>query len=161
MNPHGGAIAGRIVMEHTDQLKLAHGDVTGDILKAFFDVYRELGYGFSEIVYRRALAFVIRASGLEALEEVPLEVHFRGAIVGRFHADLIAARVVLVETKATPTLQSYAEAQLLNYLKAAGGGVGMLLNFGHEPTFKRRVLGSVNPSLPALRPARIDMAGHL
>lgn len=135
-------------MEQTDQLKLAHGDVTGDILKAFFDVYRELGYGFSEIVYRRALALVIRASGLEALEEVPLEVHFRGAIVGRFHADLIVARVVL-ETKATPTLQSYAEAQLLNYLKAAGGGVGMLLNFGHEPTFKRRVLGSVNPSLPA------------
>jgi GxxExxY protein len=136
-------------MEHTDQSKLAHGDITGEILKAFFDVYRELGFGFSEIVYRRALALVIRGSGLEALEEVPLEVHFRGARVGRFHADLVVARVVLVETKATATLQSYAEAQLLNYLKAAGGGVGMLLNFGHEPTFRRRVLGSTSPSLPA------------
>ena len=137
-------------MEQTDQSNLTHGDVTGEILNAFFDVYRELGYGFSEIVYRRALALVIRASGLEALEEVPLEVHFRGALVGRFHADLIVARVVLVETKAIATLESYAEAQLLNYLKAAGGGVGMLLNFGHQPTFKRRVLGSLNPSLPSI-----------
>ena len=137
-------------MEQTDQSKLAHSTITGEILKAFFDVYRELGYGFSEVVYRRALALVIRASGLEALEEVPLEVHFRGALVGRFHADLIVARVVLVETKATTTLQNYAEAQLLNYLKAAGGGVGMLLNFGHQPTFKRRVLGSLNPSLPSI-----------
>ena len=137
-------------MEQADQSKLTHSDVTGEILKAFFDVYRELGYGFSEIVHRRALALVIRASGLEALEEVPLEVHFRGAIVGRFHADVIVARVVLVETKAIATLESYAEAQLLNYLKAAGGGVGMLLNFGHQPTFKRRVLGSLNPSLPSI-----------
>ena len=137
-------------MEQTEQSNLTHSDVTGEILKAFFDVYRELGYGFSEIVYRRALALVIRASGLEALEEVPLEVHFRGAIVGRFHADLIVARVVLVETKAIATLESYAEAQLLNYLKAAGGGVGMLLNFGHQPTFKRRVLGCLNPSLPSI-----------
>jgi GxxExxY protein len=136
-------------MEQTDESKLAHSTITGEILKVFFDVYRELGYGFSEVVYRRALALVIRASGLEALEEVPLEVHFRGAVVGRFHADLIVARVVLVETKAAATLERYAEAQLLNYLKAAGGGVGMLLNFGHEPTFKRRVLGSTNPSLPA------------
>jgi GxxExxY protein len=136
-------------MAETDQSKLAHSPVTGEILKAFFDVYRELGYGFSEVVYRRALALVIRASGLEALEEVPLEVHFRGAVIGRFYADLVVARVVLVETKATATLESYAEAQLLNYLKAAGGGVDMLLNFGHEPTFKRRVLGSTNPSLPA------------
>ena len=141
-------------MEQTDQSKLAHGNVTGEILKTFFDVYRELGYGFSEVVYRRALALVIRASGLEALEEVPLEVHFRGAVVGRFHADLIVARVVLVETKATATLERYAEAQLLNYLKAAGGGVGMLLNFGHEPTFKRLVLSSTNPSLPAIHAER-------
>jgi GxxExxY protein len=139
-------------MAETDPSKLAHSQVTGEILKAFFDVYRELGYGFSEIVYRRALALVIRTSGLEALEEVPLEVHFRGVVIGRFHADLIVARVVLVETKATAKLESYAEAQLLNYLKAAGGGVGMLLNFGHEPTFKRRVLGSTNSSLPAFGP---------
>lgn len=59
-------------------LPLAHQTVTGEILKAFFDVYRELGYGFSEIVYRRALGIVLRSGGLEAVEEYPLEVRFRG-----------------------------------------------------------------------------------
>jgi GxxExxY protein len=151
MKQDGDAIADSRVMEQRDAPKLAHGAVTGEILKAFFDVYRELGYGFSEVVYRRALAIVIRALEHEVLEEVPLEVHFRGAVIGRFHADLIVARVVMVETKAAAALESYAEAQLLNYLKAAGGGVGMLLNFGHQPTFKRLVLGSSNPSLPALQ----------
>jgi GxxExxY protein len=137
-------------VENTDKITLAHGAVTGEILKAFFDVYRELGYGFSEVVYRRALSLVLRAAGLEAVEEVPLEVHFRGRLIGRFSADVIVARVVLVEIKASTKLEHYAEAQLLNYLKAAGGGVGMLLNFGHEPTFKRMVLGTSEPSLPAV-----------
>lgn len=140
-------------MEEIDDAKLAHRAVTGDILRAFFEVYRELGYGFSEVVCRRALAMVIRDSGLDVAEEVPLEVHFRGAVIGRFYADLIVAGVVLVETKAAATLESYAQAQLLNYLKAAGGGVGMLLNFGRQPTFKRLVLGNTDASLPKLQPS--------
>jgi GxxExxY protein len=130
--------------------KLAHGAVTQEILKAFFAVYTELGHGFSEVVYRRALAIVIRSSGLQVAEEVPLEVHFRRVLVGRFYADLVVAGVVLVETKAAATLERYAEAQVLNYLKAAGGGVGMLLNFGRQPAFKRFVLGDTDASLPSL-----------
>lgn len=130
---------------------LAHQEVTGAILKSFFDVYREMGYGFSEIVYRRALGIVLRSTGLEAVEEVPLEVRFRGSLIGRFHADMVVGRVVLVETKAAFTLEGYAQAQVLNYLKAAGGGVALLLNFGHEPTYKRLVLGDISQSLPKLR----------
>ena len=138
-------------MVHADASHLAHSGVTGEVLRSFFDVYRELGYGFSEVVCRRALALALRAAGLEAIEEVPLEVHFRGALIGRFYADVIVSGVVLVEIKATATLEGYAQAQLLNYLRAAGGGVGMLLNFGREPTFRRLVLGSVESSLPQLR----------
>ena len=138
-------------MPQRGQSTLAHQEITGEILRAFFDVYRELGFGFSEIVYRRALGIVLRSSGLEAVEEFPLEVRFRGTIVGRFHADMIVARVVLVETKASATLEDYAQAQTLNYLKAAGCGVAMLLNFGREPTYKRLVLGSLEASLPKLR----------
>ena len=93
---------------------------------------------------------MIRAAGLHAVAEVPLEVHFRGTLIGRFYADLVVERVVLVEIKAAATIESYAEAQLLNYLKAAGGGVGMLLNFGRQPTFKRLVLGDPTGSLPRL-----------
>jgi GxxExxY protein len=151
MFPAGGTVAVQKLMEHAEEPRLAHSTVTGEILKSFFEVYRELGYGFSEVVCRRALVVVLRAAGLEAMEEVPLEVHFRGALIGRFYADVVVAGVVLVETKAAATLEGYAQAQLLNYLKAAGGGVGMLLNFGREPTFKRLVVGDPGTSLPQLR----------
>jgi GxxExxY protein len=136
------------------ETQLAHKAITGEILKAFFEVHRELGYGFSEVVCRRALAITIRAAGLEAVEEMPLEVHYRGALIGRFYADVIVAGVVLVETKAAGAMEDYAQAQMLNYLKAAGGGVGMLLNFGREPTFKRLVLGNAGESLPCLQSRR-------
>ncbi len=129
---------------------LVHQQVTGAILKSFFEVYNELGFGFPEIVYRRSLGILLRAAGLDAIEEVPLRVVFRGVLVGRFNADMVVERVVLVETKATFTIESYAQAQILNYLKAAGGGVGMLLNFGHEPTYRRLVLGNASNSLPRL-----------
>jgi GxxExxY protein len=128
----------------------AHGDVTGGILAAFFEVHRELGYGFAEIIYRRALAIVLRSSGLTALEEPALTVVFRGATIGNFHPDLVVQNVVLVEVKAAATLDNYAQAQLLNYLKAAGGGVGMLLNFGRQANYKRLVMGDANSSLPVL-----------
>ncbi|MEO8522110.1 MAG: GxxExxY protein [Acidobacteriota bacterium] len=104
---------------------LAHQEVAGAILKSFFDVYRELGYAFSEIVYRRALGTVLRSTGLEAVEEVPLEVRFRGSMIGRCHADIIVGRAMLIETKAAFTLEGYAQTQVLNCLKAAGGGVAI------------------------------------
>jgi GxxExxY protein len=128
-------------MAPPDDSSLAHAPVTRTILGCFYEVYRELGYGFSEVIYRRALAIVIRAAGLNAIEEVPIAVHFRGEVIGRFYADLLVEGVVLVEIKAAATLENYAVAQLLNYLKAAGGGVGLLLNFGRQPGMKRLVLG--------------------
>ena len=127
-----------------------HAEVTRAIIGCFFEVYRELGYGFSEAVYRRALRIVIRAAGLNVIEEVPLSVRFRGEVIGRFYADLVVDGVVLVEIKAAAHVDNYAVAQLLNYLKAAGGGVGLLLNFGREPAFKRLVLGTAASILPPI-----------
>jgi GxxExxY protein len=134
----------------TDSTNLVHAAITGQILGSFFEVHRELGHGFSEVVYRRALAILLREAGLAAADEVPLRVHFRGEVIGTFRADLIVAGVVLVEIKAAASLDNYAEVQLLNYLKAAGGGVGMLLNFGRSPAFRRRVVGEPRNSLPLL-----------
>ena len=81
----------------------------------------------------------------------PLQVHFRGHMIGSFFADLIVDRTVLIEVKATATMENYAIAQTLNYLKVAGGGVGLLLNFGRKPESKRLVMGDPFNSLPALR----------
>ena len=141
-------------MYHQHEVNLPHAAITDRIISAFYEVYRELGYGFSEIVYRRALAVVLRQSGLAVIEEAVISVTFRGSTIGVFYADLIVAGVILVEVKASSTIEKYAQAQILNYLKAAGGGIGLLLNFGREPAYKRFVMGD-DPanSLPALRAA--------
>ena len=139
-------------MHRNHRVDLPHADITDRIIGAFYDVYRELGYGFSEVVCRRALALVLRQYGLEVAEERAIAVTFRGSIIGIFHADMVVAGVVLVGIKASSTIEKYAEAQILNYLKAAGGGVGLLLNLGREATYKRFAMGDdpIN-SLPVLR----------
>jgi GxxExxY protein len=143
-----------LAMYHQHEVNLPHADITDRIISAFYEVYRELGYGFSEVVYRRAMAVVLRQSGLEVIEEAMISVTFRGSTIGIFYADLVVAGVILVEIKASSTIEKYAEAQILNYLKAAGGGIGLLLNFGRETTYKRFAMGDdPTNSLPALRTA--------
>lgn len=139
-------------MDTQREPNLPHADVTDRIIGAFYEVYGELGYGFSETVYRRATGVVLRQSGVDATEERVITVLFRGFTIGTFHADIVVAGVVLVEVKASNVIEKYAEAQILNYLKAAGGGVGLLLNFGRQPTYKRFVMGEdPTNSLPGLR----------
>jgi len=137
---------------HQHEVDLPHAEITAPIIGAFYDVYRELGYGFSELVYRRALAIALRQHGLEVAEEQMISVTFRGFTIGTFYADLIVGGVILVEVKGSSTIEKYAEAQILNYLKAAGGGVGLLLNFGREAIYKRFAMGdNLAESLPGLR----------
>jgi GxxExxY protein len=151
----GAPVAECFGMHQQHEVSLPHADVTDRIIGAFFDVHRELGHGFSELIYRRAVALVLRQNGLEATEERIISVAFRGSIIGTFYADIVVADVVLVEVKASNTIEKYAEAQILNYLKAAGGGVGLLLNFGREATYKRFAMGNdPTNSLPALRARR-------
>jgi GxxExxY protein len=133
--------------------QLAHAELTGRILECFYDAYGELGHGFSESVLVRAMAVVLEQAGMHVLREAPLDVSFRGHSIGRFYADLIVDRTVLVEIKASATLERYAVAQTLNYLKAVGGGVGLVLNFGHRPEFKRLVMDDPSNSLPLLKTA--------
>lgn len=135
---------------------LKHVATTDRIIGTLYDVHRELGHGFSESVYRRAMALALRQAGAKVLEEAPIFVQFRGHLIGEFRADLIVDGCVLVEIKAGTEVQTYGETQLLNYLKAAGGGVGLLVNFGRSATFKRRVFGNAAekslPNVAALPP---------
>jgi GxxExxY protein len=139
-------------MHQRHEANLPHADITERIIGAFFDVHKELGHGFSEKVYRRAVAMVLRQSGLDATEERAISVTFRGSIIGTFYGDIVVADLVLVEVKVAAAIEKYAEMQLLNYLKAAGGGIGLLLNFGREASYKRFAMGDdPSNSLPALR----------
>jgi GxxExxY protein len=139
-------------MQITSERAFPHSALTYQINGCFLQTYRELGYGFSEAVCRKALAIVLVESGFEVRVEHEIAVSFRGELIGTFRADIVVNDTVLIEVKATPILEPYATAQILNYLKAAGGGVGVLVNFGRTPQRKRYVSGD-NPanSLPNLR----------
>ena len=123
----GAPVARGSGVDEQTERPFPHSDITERVIAAFYAVNRELGYGFSENVYRRATAVVLRQDGLETIEEL-ITVTFREKLIGTFYADLVVAGVVLVEVKAAPAIENYAQAQILNYLKAAGGGVGLLLN---------------------------------
>jgi GxxExxY protein len=116
---------------------LKHHPTTQKIIGVFFDVYNELGCGFLEAVYVEALALALRQEGLTVEREMPLSVSFRGRVIGRFRADLVVNGSVLVEAKAFAALQRVHEAQILNYLRATVLEVGLLLNFGPRPQFRR------------------------
>ncbi len=118
---------------------MLHEEITGAVIDASFEVMNELGVGFLESVYRRALQLVLEEKGLSVEGEVPLEVFFRGRSVGVFQADLMVERKVIVELKVASSLTPAHQAQVINYLQATGVDVGLLVNFGKAHVEHRRV----------------------
>jgi GxxExxY protein len=103
---------------NTDEHGLKYEELTGKIIKVFYDVYNELGHGFLESVYKKAMIIALRAAGLQAEPDAPIQVHFRGHSVGDFEADMFVESLVLLELKACRNLDPSHEAQTLNYLRA-------------------------------------------
>jgi GxxExxY protein len=119
-----------------------HSDITGIIIKAFYNVYNQLGYGFLEKVYENSLLIELRKSELECVAQHPIEVFYDNSKVGFYIADIIVNNCVIVEIKATEAICEEHEAQLTNYLKATDVEVGLLLNFGKKAEFKRKVFST-------------------
>ena len=118
---------------------LLHRRVSRLVIGAFFDTYNELGHGFLESVYEGALAIRLHEFGLRTERQLAIAVRYHGHLVGEYRADLLVEECLLVEIKAVRNLLEVHEAQLLHYLKATGLRVGLLLNFGPRPEFRRRV----------------------
>lgn len=116
-----------------------HSDLTKQILRVFFDLHTELGYGFSEKVYENSLAILLRECGMKVQQQVPIRVCFHGQVVGEYIADMLVNDVVMLELKAVNKINEDHAAQLLNYLKATDVEVGLVLNFGQTAEFRRRV----------------------
>jgi GxxExxY protein len=110
---------------------MLHETLTSKILEACFEVSKELGAGFLESVYERALFVALKHKGLDSTQQVALKVMFRGVVVGDFYADMIVNNKVLVELKAITRVLPEHKAQVINYLKATGIEVGLLINFGN------------------------------
>src|SRR4051812_23914973 len=121
---------------NADERRYKHEDTTQKILKVFFEVYNELGYGFLESVYRESMAIALRAAGLDVEKEFALTARFCGQTVGAFKVDLVVNGAVVVELKAVRSLAAIHEAQTLNYLRASVLEIGLLLNVGPKPQIK-------------------------
>jgi GxxExxY protein len=116
---------------------MLHKALTDRIIKAFFTVYDTLGFGFPESVYQNALVIELRDADLSASQEHKIQVFYRGQVVGEYVADLLVEGVVVVEIMAIETLRDEHRVQTLNSLKASDKEVGLLLNFGVKPEFRR------------------------
>lgn len=117
-------------------LDLLHGDITGEVISAFYAVYNELGHGFVESVYVRALAIELFQRRMNVAREVPVTVYYKGVTVGTYRADLVVADAVVVEVKAGDPAE-HDRPQLINYLRSSGKEVGLLLHFGPKAILKR------------------------
>lgn len=119
--------------------ELIERSLCGSIIACFFEVYNYYGFGLSESVYAKALEYELRDRGHTVLREVHVAITYKGNNNGTQRLDMVVDDKVIVENKASELLSPYAKRQLLTYLRATIYQVGLLLYFGPEPKFFRRV----------------------
>ena len=109
--------------------ELPQSELTRTVLGCCFDVMKELGPGFLERIYKNALLITMKERGLQVETEKPFEVVFRNKVIGRYSADLVVEKTVIIELKCCESLVREHQAQLFNYLKVSGLPIGLLINF--------------------------------
>ena len=114
-------------------------ELTGKIIHAAYTVHNVLKFGFLESVYQKALKKELVSMGLKCECEKPLDVYYKGEIVGHFVTDILVEDSVIIELKAVKALKEEHEWQLVNYLTATGLEVGLLINFGHNLEVRRKI----------------------
>lgn len=119
-----------------------HSELTEKIIGEAFKVYNKLGQGFLEKVYENALVKKLRDTGIKAEQQFPIKVLFEDTVVGEYCTDILVEDKVIVELKAVEAINSVFEVQLVNYLKATGIEVGLLINFGKKLEIKRKVFSA-------------------
>jgi GxxExxY protein len=117
---------------------MLHHQLTEKIIGCCFQVYNTMGFGYEESVYEKCLLIELKHAGIRAEAQVPIQVSYRGESVGFFRADLLVEGLIIVELKSIRTLSPLLEAQLVNYLKATGKDLGLLINFGAQKVEVKR-----------------------
>ncbi len=121
--------------------KILYKELSYKIVGLSMQVHTELGYGFLEKVYENALMIILRENGIKAEQQIPIKVHFHGQIVGEYIADIFVEDCIILELKAQDRIIENHKAQTLNYLKATGLKLAILLNFGkYKLEYERLVL---------------------
>lgn len=120
-------------------MELLYKDLTDRIIKCYYEVYNQLGYGFLEIVYHRAMLIELKSKDLSVEDQPSIKVFYKDEEVGDYYADIIVDNKIILELKAAEQLVEEHECQLINYLKATEIEVGLLLNFGKKPEIRRKI----------------------
>jgi len=115
-------------------------EITYAINGAIFEVSNCLGHGFLEKVYENALVVELKSKGFKVENQVPMTVHYKGTPVGEYFADIVVENKVIIELKSVSNINHFHEAQLLNYLKATGTKVGLLVNFKNPKVEIKRMI---------------------
>jgi len=132
-------IADEIVMLIMRDSNYLHSHLTDQIIRAFYNVYNHLGFGFLEKVYENAMIVELVEMGLIVEQQKKVDVYYKDNNVGHYLSDLIVENKVIIEVKAAENICPEHECQLINYLKASDKEVGVLLNFGKHPGVKRKI----------------------
>jgi GxxExxY protein len=109
---------------------MEYEELTHKIIGCAYNVFNQLGFGYLESVYRKAMVIELTKAGLKVEEEKPLKVYYDGEVVGDFSADLFVEDIVVVELKSVQHTIKDHEVQLVNYLKGLKRDIGLLINFG-------------------------------
>ena len=126
---------------------LKHEAITKSVIGCAFEVINELGAGFLESVYEKALLLALRQKGLSAIPQHTVKVMFRGECVGDFYADIFVEEKVIIEMKAVKAIAPEHQAQIINYLNATGIEVGLLINFGNPKLEYKRFTRNKNMNM--------------
>jgi len=124
----------------TDEYK--YKDLSERIIQAAFAVHNTLGTGFLEKIYENAMVVELAKAGLNVVQQAPLQVRYKGSIVGEYLADLVVEKKIILELKAVTHILPVHEVQLVNYLKATGLEIGLLINFANKRVEVRRKIQS-------------------
>jgi GxxExxY protein len=120
-------------------MELLQEELTNTIIKTFYEVYNELGYGFLEKVYQNSMYLELKNKGYKVEAQKEISVYYKGIEVGEYYADLVVEDLIILELKAADCSVKDFENQIINYLRGTDCEVGLLLNFGKKPEFKRKI----------------------
>lgn len=116
---------------------LLHGELTEQVIGAFFEVYRILRHGYLESTYAGAMALEMAERGIDFVREARLHVMYKGRVAGVYRPDFLIDGRLIVELKATRTIVDADKRQIVHYLRTTNTQVGLLLHFGPEANFWR------------------------
>ncbi len=123
-------------------MDILYKEKTDKILKCFYNVYNVLGFGFLEKVYENALMIELKEAGFFCERQKPINVFYKETQIGEYYADIMVDSCIILELKAAECLIMEHELQLINYLRATDIELGLLLNFGKKPEFRRKIFSN-------------------